>query len=75
MLGLGLLPLLKLLSLTFILYSVAASLPKMSLSKEKIWQKMQNFPRHLVRFPLFYGGEWKTCMFGVFTAGFSGERI
>jgi len=34
---------------------------------------MQNFPRHLVRFLLFYGGEWDTCMFGVFTAGSSGE--
>jgi len=36
---------------------------------------MQSFPRHLVRFPLFYGREWKTCMFGVFTAGFSDVRI
>jgi len=33
-LGLGLLPFFKLLSLAFILYSVAASLPKMSLSKK-----------------------------------------
>jgi len=24
---------------------------------------------------LFYGGEWDTCMFGVLTAGFSGEKI
>jgi len=35
MLGLGLLPFLKLLSLAFILYSVVASLPKTSLSKKK----------------------------------------
>jgi len=56
----------KLLTLAFILYSVAASLPKMPL---------QSFPRHLVRFPLFHGGEWKTCMFDVFTTGFSDERI
>jgi len=34
MLELGLLPFFKLLSLAFILYSVAASLPKMSLSKK-----------------------------------------
>jgi len=26
-------------------------------------------------FPTFFGGEWDTCMFGVFTAGFGGERI
>jgi len=45
------------------------------IEKEKILQRMQSFPRHLVLFPLFCGGEWKTCMFGVFTAGFSGERI
>ena len=76
MLGLGLLPFLKLLSLAFILNSVADSLPKMPLSKrEKLTKNMQSFPRHLVRFLLFYGGEWDTCMFGVFTAGFSGERI
>jgi len=36
---------------------------------------MQNFPRQLARFLFFYGGEWDTCMFGVFTAGFSGERL
>jgi len=52
-------PFLKLLSLAFILYSVTASLPKMSLSKgEKLTKNMQSFPRHLVRFLLFYGGEW-----------------
>jgi len=25
--------------------------------------------------PTFYEGEWDTCMFGVLTAGFSGEKI
>jgi len=34
---------------------------------------MQRFPRNEVLFLLFYGGEWDTCMFGVFAAGFSGE--
>ena len=58
----------------FILYSVAASFPKMSISKQKSWQKMQSFPTQLVRFLFFYGGERDTCMLGVFTAGFSGEK-
>ena len=35
---------------------------------------MQSFPRHLVRFLLFYGDDWDTCTFGVFTVGFSDER-
>jgi len=39
MLGLGLLPFLKLLSLAFILYSVTASLPKMSLWKKRKFDK------------------------------------
>jgi len=65
MLGLRLLPFLKLLSLAFILYSVAASFSKMSAV----------FTRRIDPFPIFYGGEWDTCMFGVFTAGFSGERM
>jgi len=39
MLGLGLLPFLKLLSLAFILYSVVASLHKMSLSKKRKFYK------------------------------------
>ena len=73
LLGVELHALTKLLSLAFIFYSVAAQ--NVFIEKDKIWQRMQSFPRHLVRFLLFYGGEWNTCIFGVFTAGFSGERI
>jgi len=43
LLGLELLLFPKLLSLSFILYSVAASIPKMSLSKQKSWQKCRVF--------------------------------
>jgi len=43
MLGLRLLLFLKLLSLAFILYSVAASLPKMSLSKQRKVDKKKIF--------------------------------
>jgi len=54
MLGLGLLLFLKLLSLAFILYSVAASFPQISSSKQKSWQRMQSFPTQLVRFLFFF---------------------
>jgi len=60
MLGLGLLSFLKFISFAFFLYSVATSLPNMSHESEKIRQRMQTFPRYLVRFLLFYGGEWDT---------------
>ena len=43
LLGLELLLFPNLLSLDFILYSVAASFPKMSLSKQKSWQKCRVF--------------------------------
>ena len=52
--------LLKLISLAFILYSVAASLPKMSLSKQMKVDKECSLPTQLVRFLFFYGGEWDT---------------
>jgi len=35
---------------------------------------MQSFPTQLVRFLFFYRGEWDTCVFDVFTAGFSGKK-
>ena len=57
MLGLGLLLFLKLLSLASILYSVAASFPKICLSKQKSWQRMQSFPTLLVR-SLFFLRTW-----------------
>jgi len=75
MLGSGLLLFLKLLSLAFFLYSVAASFPKISLSKQRKVNKECSFPTQLVRFLFIYGDECDTCMFGVFTAGFSVEQI
>jgi len=54
MLGLGLLPFLKLLSLAFILYSVAASLPKMSLSKKKKFDKECRVFQDIWSFSLFF---------------------
>ena len=51
---------LKLLSLAFILYSVAASFPKMSLLKQMKVDKECSLPTQLVRFLFFYGDEWDT---------------
>ena len=45
MLGLGLF--LELLSLVFILYSLAASFPKMFIETEKSWQRMQSFQQQV----------------------------
>jgi len=54
MLGLGLLTFLKLLSLAFILNSVAASLPKMSLSqKSKVDKEYAEFSKAFGTFPAF----------------------
>jgi len=54
MLGLGLLTFLKLLSLAFILNSVAASLPKMSLSKKsKVDKEYAEFSKAFGTFPAF----------------------
>ena len=49
--------------------------PKCLYRREKLTKNMQRFSRHLAILLLFYGGEWDTCMFGVLTAGFSGEKI
>ena len=57
MLWLRLLLFLKLFSLAFILNSVAASFPKLSLSKQKSWRRMQSFPTLLVR-SLFFLRTW-----------------
>jgi len=47
----------------------------MSLSKKrKVDKQYAEVFKTLVRFLLFNGGEWDTCVFGVFTAGFSDER-
>jgi len=76
LLGLRLLLFLKLLSLAFIPYSVAASFPKMSLSKQrKVDKECRVFQHSWSDSYFFYGGECDTCMFSVFTAGFSGEQI
>jgi len=76
MLELRLLLFFKLLSLAFILYSVAASFPKMSLSKQrKVDKECRVFQHSWSISYYFYGGECDTCMFGVFTAGFSGEQV
>jgi len=54
MLGLGLLPFLKLLSLAFILNSMAASLPKMSLSEKiKVDKEYAEFSKTFGPFPAF----------------------
>ena len=53
-LGLGLLPFLKLLSLAFILNSVAALFPKMSLSKKrKVDKEYAEFCKTFGLFPAF----------------------
>jgi len=73
--GLGLLLFLKFLSLAFILYYVAASLPKCLYRNREKLAKNAEFSNTIGPFPIFYGGEWDTCIFDVFTAGFSGEKI
>jgi len=62
MLRLGLLLFLKLLSLAFILYSVVALFLKMSLVKQKVDRECRVFQDG--PFPIFYRGDWNTCMFG-----------
>jgi len=53
---------LKLLSLAFILYSVAASFPKcLDRNREKL-TKNAEFSKTVGPFPIFYGGEWDTCI-------------
>ena len=48
--------------------------PKCLYRNRKV-DKNAEFSNTIGPFPIFYGGEWDTCMFGVFTAGFSGEKI
>jgi len=45
------------------------------LSKQRKVNKECSSPTQLVRFLFIYGDECDTCMFGVFTAGFSVEQI
>jgi len=37
--------------------------------------KNVEFSNTVGSFPISYGDEWDTCTFGVFPAGFSGEKI
>ena len=53
---------LKLLSLAFILYSVAASFPKCLYRNRVKVTKNAEFSKIVGPFPVFYGGEWDTCI-------------
>ena len=64
----------KSLNLAFILYSVAASFPNMSLSKQRKVDKKCRVFNTIGPFPIFFTEVNGIPVFGVFTAGFSGEK-
>jgi len=63
----------NLFSLVFILWQ--PRFPKCLYRKREKLTKKAEFSKTVGPFPIFYRGEWDTGMFGVFTAGFSGNRI
>ena len=73
MLGLGLMLLLKLSVLLFFSIPWQHRFPK---CLQQNWEKLTKNPVFQYSWSISYfaRGEWDTCMFGVFTAGFSGEK-
>jgi len=75
LLGRELVPFPKLFSLAFILPLRDSLVSQNVFVETEKLTKNAEFSNTIGQFPIFYGCEWDTCMFGVFTAGFSGETI